>query len=1379
MNQKKIEEIKSLEKEIQEKLKEKIVFIGHTPDLEGIEVAVNCDLNEIQGIEKEYKLSCGSIVNIYPQQIIHEGVQLLGLADYKFDLDCPGGPGQASETKLIAPIIENSSENRTRTRPIKGGLSIVSELNTERERRAYGTLGMIVKDKSDGSLCGLTNAHVVAQDYFLAQFLKEKELISDNYAAYSYVNKNVYQYTESGSESALPAANDSIGIIKQVYPLGALDSVKVSNVGQGTYKTNTPHETNKPVWYPAPTNKDLSEEDKAALQDMEGYTEGEPFHAGDVAATVHVDASLIALKQSVVSATQSWKQVGLEDVITSPPRLCTDYDEFINIFYDKGDESIHSIDIDGQPDERPMMVASGRTIGPRGGGDGLRVETSALLSTLVMKFGSVTAAEGAVQVGVNDCVLLTARNLNEDTRSSPGTENYDKCLNAFVAGDSGTVIFAKVLKEGSSTEYEWVAVAVLFAATQTSAGMAWAFGIPMPFITNFLGIETWDGTIDENSFLDDDNGDFTVETIVGDGFTVTPRTVFTVNGLNRYEIYDLDTNEYKTFQYGGFDYNSKHTPNYTTYPEFSSWPKASEINIADGTHSTEDHVVVFMKARIQYNTNIVNPERQSFYDQFLAANNDEYKNWKPYTEQELLTLSANETAREYGISSSDALNRYNALGASSGPTLSKISAIETTKTYRMFDELFIKVLNHKNDGNDNLDTFQSSNQLEPYFINSDSNANSPIQAGKLLQIVPQGHFHIDYRFAEVEMLNQDQAHEKKTRLLQGIGSKYHGVAIHNENGSNSKFLGPQSIEQEYGLVKSGDTWTHYGRIEVRTEPNDLFEIYTPGDSAKGRLKCKVTSHVSYDIPNWNATEEYSRSVAGATKTVKHNNEIYKLNNFHVGVSKAETPSSESSVWELTNLKGLGEINAHLLNDIQPYSVAIAPNVHLPYKSYPKDHSNDEPTSQEEMASMFSNKLHKDNNWENFLWGPSYLASANAGSTGLKMEELIRYISYGLIPKAYLVAPVFRSIDIINAGLHHLLPILPPSEMPNTNAKPSDMPNMYNLGAVRYDEIESWSSSASYTRGDVVISSSKYIYQAKIDNPSSLPTAGEENDSWRNLSYNEYSAIVGTAIESDINPFGQSFGGQGAFDNYKNPWTNASYDRRFNGSKTLIPLDALNYNSTESLRFKTYNPLGVLGKVADDYSTLFPQDPNNDSNSLFRKISPDVTYSTDAILDQVSALYSKRVANNLAQYWNEKDFPKGYAFQNGFGWMLKNAAPNKMPNKWTKFGFKVEDLTDKSSFRTADIENCQLTMNNINFTDDGVLRVCPRYVTLNPLWTEGVAMLKQNWGIADGVSLAGQEFTSSTDDLMSIQGSIPNEIKSVFPVLNDTISDNLQLTSFVS
>ena len=521
MNHKKIEEIQSLEKEIQEKLKEKIVFIGHTPDLQGIEIAVNCDLNEIQGIEKEYKLSCGSTVNIYAQQIIHEGVKLLGLGDYQFNFDCPGGPGEATETTLIAPIIENSSANRTRTRPIKGGLSIVSELNTERDRRAYGTLGMIVKDKSDGSLCGLTNAHVVAQDYFLAQFLKEKNLISNNYAAYSYVNKNVYQYTESGFESALPTANDSIGIIKQVYPLGVLDTVQVSNVGQGTYKTNTPHETDKPVWYPAPTNKDLSEKDKEALSKMEGYTEGKPYLAGEIAATVHVDASLIALKKSVVSATESWKQVGLEDVITTPPRLCTDYDEFIKIFYDKGDESIHSIDRDGRPDERPMMVASGRTIGPRGGGDGLRVEMSALLSTLIMKFGSITAAEDSVQVGVDNCVLLTARNLNVDTRVSPGTENYDKCLNAFVAGDSGTVIFAKVLKEGSSTEYEWVAVAVLFAASQTLAGMAWAFGIPMPFITNFLGIETWDGTIDENSFLDDDNGDFTVETIVGDGFTVT------------------------------------------------------------------------------------------------------------------------------------------------------------------------------------------------------------------------------------------------------------------------------------------------------------------------------------------------------------------------------------------------------------------------------------------------------------------------------------------------------------------------------------------------------------------------------------------------------------------------------------------------------------------------------------------------------------------------------------------------------------------------------------------------------------------------------------------------------------------------------------------
>ena len=1377
MNHKKIEEIQSLEKEIQEKLKEKIVFIGHTPDSQGIEVGVNCDLNEIQGIEKEYKLSCGSTVNIYLQQIIHEGVQLLGLADYQFNFECPGGPGEATETGKIEPIIVNSSANRTRTRPIKGGLSIVSELNTERDRRAYGTLGMIVKDKSDGSLCGLTNAHVVAQDYFLAQFLKEKNLISNNYTAYSYVNKNVYQYTESGADSDLPTANDSIGIIKQVYPLGVLDSATVSNVGQGTVKLNTPHETNKPIWYPAPTNKDLSERDRTALEEMEGYTEGKPYHAGDIAATVHVDASLIALKQSVVSATESWMQVGLEDVITSPPRLCTDYDEFINIFYDKGDESIHSIDIDGQPDERPMMVASGRTIGPRGGGDGLRIEMSALLSTLIMKFGSITTEEGSVQVGVDGCILLSARNLNIDTRTSPGTENYDKCLNAFVAGDSGTVIFAKVLKEGSSNEYEWVAVAVLFAASQTEAGMAWAFGVPMPFITNFLGIETWDGTIDENSFLDDDNGNFTVETIVGDGFTVTPRTVFAVNGLNRYEIYDVDTDGYKTFQYGGFEYNSQYKPNYTSYPEFSSWPKAIEINIRDGELSTEDHVVSFMRARLQYNTNILNTERADIYAQMIAANNGHAVEFKPYTEQELLALSSIETAREYGISSSDALNRYNALGSSTGPTLKKISAIETTKTYRIFDELFLDVLKHRSDGNTNLDNFTSSNQLQPYFINSDSNAsNKSIEAGKLLQIVPQGHFHIDYRFAEIEMLYQDQFHEKKTRLLGGIGSKYQGIAINNLNGSKAKFLGPQSVEQKYGLVKSGNIWTHYGRVEVRTEPGDLFEIYTPGNSAKGKLKCKVTSHVSYDIPTWNNTAEYNRN-----QIVKHNNEIYK----NVSVSTGDTPSSESSVWNLTDLKSLGEINAHLLNDIQPYSVAMAPNVHLPYKSYPKNHSTDEPTSQEEMASMFSNKLHEDSSWLQYGGDSNLLRTTNAGSTGLKMEDLIRYISYGLIPKAYLVAPVFRSIDIINAGLHHLLPILPPAEMPNTNERPSDMPIMYNLGAVRYDEIESWSSSASYTRGDVVISSGKYIYQAKIDNPSGLPTAGEETDSWRNLSHNEYSAIVGVAIESDVNPFYQSFQGDRWFDAVKEPWTNASYDRKFNGSKTLIPLDALNYNSDANLRFKTYNPLGVLGKVADDYSTLFPQDPNNDSINLFRKISPDVNYSREGITDQISPISpipSTRVAHDLKAYWNSKDFPKGYAFQNGFGWMLKNSGSNIMPNKWTKFGFKVEDLTDKTSFRTANIENCQLTMNNVSFTDDGVPRICPRYVTLNPLWTEGIAMLKQNWGIADSVSLAGQEFTSNTDDLMSIQGSIPSEIKNVFPVLDDIVSESspsIRLTSFVS
>lgn len=356
---------------------------------------------------------------------------------------------------------KDATANATKQRPIMGGTSILPKHAKDKGEGAFGTLGCLVVDNEDGTLCALTNAHVACEDFFLPNFNGKTPRPADQLSAASIVNQDIFQGTESDGIAKLGDA-DSIGIVKRYSPIGALGKVDTSQVSTPYYKT---------------------------FGRVNAVT-GRP--------TIMCDAALIALKASVVS-NDSWKQLGITSQGSSAPDFVT-MAEYVQVMYDSAWGSFGT-DTNSSPTTGPKMFASSRTSGPKEGDP--EIEFLAPMTALTVPFRSSVSSAGYAMVTVTETFSF---GLKKDSKPAKTL-----CHNSMLAGDSGSTIWVEI--NGT-----WKILGLAFASwtNPKTLDTKMGFAMPMPIVAQVMNISAWDGVKSTAKFLDT-NDDFTVEQVVTPG----------------------------------------------------------------------------------------------------------------------------------------------------------------------------------------------------------------------------------------------------------------------------------------------------------------------------------------------------------------------------------------------------------------------------------------------------------------------------------------------------------------------------------------------------------------------------------------------------------------------------------------------------------------------------------------------------------------------------------------------------------------------------------------------------------------------------------------------------------------------------------------------
>jgi len=250
-----------------------------------------------------------------------------------------------------------SIPNRSYTRPVKGGISISSN-NTN---TSVGTFGLVVKDVATGAILGLSNNHVTIADAFYTDSRDLSGVIQNDYDP----TNNIYQGTEGtvagGSWAEYFTSANIIGRGVRYVPIHPKSSGLVNNV----------------------------------------------------------DAALFSLKSNVISLFESWKQVGLDSVITSNLPFAT------------------TSEIDNLLASNPELYSSGRTTGPKGGTNcPMRIFTTTGEFSISFKRQGVPTL-----IEMEDIIGYFKPLLENPTSQDPG-EGF--CCNPVRGGDSGSALIANI-----------------------------------------------------------------------------------------------------------------------------------------------------------------------------------------------------------------------------------------------------------------------------------------------------------------------------------------------------------------------------------------------------------------------------------------------------------------------------------------------------------------------------------------------------------------------------------------------------------------------------------------------------------------------------------------------------------------------------------------------------------------------------------------------------------------------------------------------------------------------------------------------------------------------------------------------------------------------
>ncbi|MDG1089684.1 MAG: hypothetical protein P8P37_02315 [Candidatus Marinimicrobia bacterium] len=358
----------------------------------------------------------------------------------------------------------DTTVNKTRTRPLKCGLSISAD------KASQGTLGCFAIDNQDGKLVGLTNAHVLAE-----RFLLTSEGDESGYKA-SVENTKVYQGDMSNLSGLTD--DDAIGIVKRYFPVGLPYTTRSGG-----------HSITKDQY--------------------------------------QIDAALIAIKKGMINEN-SWKLAGIDNTSFNEGGAPTfaSYNEHLNWVYDSFWGGYNS-DVGGELDEfktpqESDMLTSGAGTGPKdgtvSGDDNYRWRIVGPYKFQEQKFKNSKNPDATIiKFAANNVAI--ARQQNKDRYKSDQLNTIARgdwyCADNLIPGDSGSVLYAKI-------RGKWKMVGLIYATKfehPTPETITYKEGLIIPFylVAELLDISPWDGVISDDIFSQEKSGEIRTDLIYAKG----------------------------------------------------------------------------------------------------------------------------------------------------------------------------------------------------------------------------------------------------------------------------------------------------------------------------------------------------------------------------------------------------------------------------------------------------------------------------------------------------------------------------------------------------------------------------------------------------------------------------------------------------------------------------------------------------------------------------------------------------------------------------------------------------------------------------------------------------------------------------------------------
>lgn len=200
-------------------------------------VGIGWGPKKVNGVETE---ECGVIFTVKEKKPLEELTYFETIPKY-IEVPIDDGMAVSTITDVIEPVLCQKlptdcntrssvlnpvSQHRIRRRPLMGGIESMSNWGN-----FVGTLGIFVKDKTDGQIVALSNSHIFANSQVDASFLTPNDMGTTSTLKISGYQPTGYWRTT--------AQNDYIGSCKRTVMIGNIDNSIVGNSGGYPVIANT------------------------------------------------------------------------------------------------------------------------------------------------------------------------------------------------------------------------------------------------------------------------------------------------------------------------------------------------------------------------------------------------------------------------------------------------------------------------------------------------------------------------------------------------------------------------------------------------------------------------------------------------------------------------------------------------------------------------------------------------------------------------------------------------------------------------------------------------------------------------------------------------------------------------------------------------------------------------------------------------------------------------------------------------------------------------------------------------------------------------------------------------------------------------------------